>query len=265
MSWNCGFRQSFRLLHAGEDEDLLDVFLSSHGRTENEVLDAIPRPRSAGGAPDAKRYREPRQLFRTTGLLYDRLDGGERRVVVTELGHAVRRWRPNLTEENASVLGRFAALALSACQLRNPSKEAKDYPVGTEVFPFAFIWRAMPLLDGRISSDELNRGVLHAMSQAELDDIVDRLKHARRKNDHGSLRPPLVDNNDRLIPWMAWASFGWTLISPKEGSGFYAIRPRLMRIVADAASIKRRHHEFGDEAEYIEYVVSCAALPKDLR
>lgn len=247
-----------------EAGDLVDTFLNADGMAEDQILAAIPRPRSEG-PPDAKRYREPRQLFRTIGLLYDIDDGDTKRLVVTSLGHAARRWRPDLHEGNAAVLGRYAVLALSACQLRNPTREARDYPTGTEVFPFAFIWRAMLALDGRINSEELNRGILHAMSLDALDDAVDRIRHSRLTANTSGLFAPLVDNNDRLIPWMGWASFGWVLIAQKDTSGFYAIRPRLSRMVADAVSIKRKHYDFETEAEYVEHVVSCAALPKDLR
>lgn len=266
MPWNCGFRQSWHLLPPSADGDLLDVFLGSHGKTDEEVLLSLPRPRQRSAAkPDAKRYREPRQLFRTIGLLYDVPDGDGRRLIVTALGAAVRRWRPYISEQNALVLGGYAAQALSACQLRTPSPEASGYAEDVRVFPFSFIWRAMLALDGRISSDELNRGVLHAMSSDELQDVVSRIKSSRASGTMSDLFEPIVSINDRLIPWMSWASFGWTLISPKGGSGFYQIRSRLARVVADAASIQRRHQEFATEAEYVEHVSACAALPEDIR
>lgn len=268
MPWNCGFRQSFRLLPSNGGADLLDCFLSSDGKTESEILKIIPT-RSGAAAQDAKRYREPRQLFRTVGLVYDVPAGSERRLVVTSLGEAVRRWRPDINERNAPVLGQFAAQALSACQLRNPTQEARRYDPEVQVFPFAFIWRAMLALDGRIASDELNCGIFHAMSADELEDAIQRIKTYRETGDNSCLHPPVVPpgegQNDRLIPWMAWASFGWTLIRPKGGSGYYTIAPRAVRLLSNASSIKHRHQEFESEAAYVEHVAAAAGLPKDMR
>jgi hypothetical protein len=195
--------------------------------------------------------------------------GGGRRLVVTSLGEAVRRWRPDINERNAAVLGHYASQALTACQLRNPTYEAHGYGLGVQVFPFAFIWRAMLALDGRISSEELNCGVFHAMSSDELEDVIHRIRAYRETGDKSSLHPPVVPagpgQNDRLIPWMAWASFGWTLILPKGGSEYYSVAPRAIRILNNAASIKHRHQEFLSEAAYVEHVAAAAGLPKDMR
>lgn len=268
MPWNCGFRQSFRLFPSERGSDLLDCFLGSDGKTETEILKVIPT-RSGAAAQDAKRYREPRQLFRTIGLIYDLAEGGERRLVVTSLGNATRRWRPDINIRNAPVLGQFAAQALSACQLRNPTPEARSYGPEVQVFPFAFIWRAMLALEGRLSSEELNCGILHAMSGDALEDVIGRIKAFRKAGDKSCLHAPVVPpgpgQNDRLIPWMAWASFGWILIQPKGGSEYYTVAPKAVRLLNNAASIKRKHQEFSSETAYIEHVAAASGLPKDMR
>jgi hypothetical protein len=53
-------------------------------------------------------------------------------------------------------------------------------------------------LDGRISSEELNCGIFHAMSSDELDEIVRGIKFYRDSGDRTGLRPPVVPDGDRV-------------------------------------------------------------------
>lgn len=275
MTWHCSFRSTFRLYpDASGRKDLVDAFLENDGSTVDEILAALPydraRASTPGALPNPKRYRDGRQLLRTVGLLYDEPEDGTRRLRVTPLGHAVRRWRKDINERNSPVLGRHAAQALAACQLRNPTREGRQYSESTLVFPFSFIWRAMLKLDNRITSDELNREIFRAANEDDLYDAIDRISLARTRNDQTLLRAEVVTEsakNDRILVWMAWASFGWTLIGDKRqsGSGSYEIVPQAKRLITEAASIKHRYREFEDEARYLKYVSSCAGIPKDLR
>jgi hypothetical protein len=185
------------------------------------------------------------------------------------LGNAVARWRPVVNERNAPVLGRHAAQALAACQLRNPTRDGAKYDPTVVVFPFAFIWRAMLALDDTISSDELNRGILKVNDEAELDTTIERIRDARANNDVTILGPETITEsaqNDRILVWMAWASFGWTLIQDKRmAGGVYAIAPNARRVLADAATIRHKHRDFESEKQYVEYLSFCGGLPEDLR
>lgn len=274
MPWSCSFRSTFRLYpDSGGARDPLDVFLAGDGKTQEEILAELPyhRARSAdpGALPDPKRYRDGRQLLRTVGLLYDEPTDGTHKVHVTALGKAVARWRPVINERNAPVLGRHAAQALAACQLRNPTREGRDYDASVEVFPFSFLWRAMLSLDDTISSDELNRAILKVHNEDQLADAIDRIRKSRETNDISLLGNELVTEqakNDRILIWIAWASFGWTLIQEKRAAGgVYAIAPNSRRVIADAAAIRHKHRNFASEKHYVEYVSLCAGLPEDLR
>ena len=275
VPWDCAFRSTFRLYpDPNRDRDNLDVFLESDGRTREEVLAALPyaRARAAtpGELPDPRRYRDGRQLFRTVGLLYDEPEGSTRRLHLTALGDAVARWRPVINERNAPVLGRYIAQALAACQLRNPTREGSDYGIDVEVFPFAFIWRAMLALDGTISSEELNRALFRTHNADQLIDAVDRIRRYRATGKLDELGEEVVTGtaqNDRILIWMAWASFGWTLIQDKRATGasLYAVAPNARRLLAAAASIKHQHRDFASERRYVRYISDCAGLPEDLR
>jgi hypothetical protein len=273
LPWHCAFHSTFRLLpDSNRSRDILDVFLESDGRTRDEVLAALPyaraRAKNPGTQPDPKRYRDGRQLFRTVGLIYE--EENTQRVRITALGRAVARWRPVINERNAPVLGRHAAQALAACQLRNPTGEGRDYAPNVQVFPFAFIWRAMLALGGSISSDELNRAVFRADNPDQLTDAIDRIRRYRRDEQLEALGDEVVSGsakNDRIIVWMSWASFGWTLIHDKRtsGSGSYTIAPNAWRLVSVASGIRHRHNEFASERDYIKFISDCAGLPEDVR
>jgi hypothetical protein len=127
----------------------------------------------------------------------------------------------------------------------------------------------MLTLDGTISSDELNRAIFKVKTEDELHEAIENIRKARAANDLSILGNETVTEqakNDRILVWMAWASFGWTLIQDKRSAGgTYSIAPNARRLVADAAAIKHRHREFQTEREYIEYLSMCAGLPEDLR
>ncbi|NKJ02973.1 hypothetical protein [Novosphingobium sp. SG707] len=246
--------------------------LASAGDTAEEVLAKLhydhARAAVPGEQPNPKRYRDLRQLYRTIGLLYE--DPVIGRLAVTDLGNAVARWRPLLKPQNSLVLGRHAAQALAACQLRTPMREGRNYDEDVRVFPFAFIWRAMLALDFRISSDELNRAILKTRNQRDLDRAISAIREAREAEDISLLGDETVSEaakNDRILVWMSWASFGWTLITDKRtsASGHYEIPPRNRRVLRDAASIVHRHWDFANEADYVRYISANAGLPKDLR
>jgi hypothetical protein len=71
--------------------------------------------------------------------------------------------------------------------------------------------------------------------------------------------------NDRIIPWMSMASFGWVLMRDKDRDGYYTIRPELTRVLGETVQIKRPHRDFQDQAAYVRYVSTSACLPKDVR
>lgn len=273
ITWKGSLHQTFRLLPPEQRSGHLQPFLEADGMTPEDLLARLPYDRARARdpvreIPDAKRYRDPKQVYQTVGLLYEKDDG---RIRVTELGIATLRWLDMLNSKNRVILARHATYALSACQLRNPTGSGRRYDESMEVFPFAFIWRAMLALDGRISSDELNRSIFKVRNEGDLANAVDCIGRARKAGDITALGDEVVTGrakNDRIIPWMALASFGWVLYPDKRGaedSDFYELAPETLDILRQASRMKRKHREFSSTAEYVEYVSFCAALPKDLR
>jgi hypothetical protein len=269
MMWSGSLHQTFRLLPRDNQSVNLRPFLEADGLTPDELLEKLPYDRArvkdpTKTAPDPKRYRDGRQVYQTVGLLYE--DGGKIRV--TDLGVATLRWLNIVTPKNRVILARHAAYALAACQLRNPSGAGKKYAETVKVFPFAFIWRAMLALDNRISSDELNRGIFKVRNVDELENCVDSIRQARAKNDLSILGDETIEGdkkNDRIIPWVSLASFGWTLFPDKGNETHYQLDGSTLSLVREASRIKHVHKDFASVRAYIELVSRCAALPKDLR
>lgn len=272
-TWTGSLHQPFRLL--GDQSRNLVPFLESDGLTPDEVLARLPydeaRAQARGGgngAPNPKRYRDGRQVYQTVGLLYED-DGG--RLRTTELGKATLRWAGLINDKNSIILAKHAAYALSACQLRNPTRSGIKHDEQMIVFPFQFIWKAMLALDGKISSDELNRAMFKVRNEGDLNAWITRIAEARQTGNLDDLGDEVITGdkkNDRIIPWMSLASFGWTLFPDKKGGGggaYYRLSERTREIVRDASLIRHKHRQFSSEADYTEYISRSACLPKDLR
>lgn len=269
VTWSGSLHQTFRLLPGDRQSANLRPFLQADGLTPDALLKSLPYDRarargSANAAPDPKRYRDGRQVYQTVGLLYE--EGGT--VHVTDLGRATLRWLGMIRDKNRVVLARHAAYALAACQLRNPTGAGEKYAAVMTVFPFAFIWRAMLALDGRISSDELNRSIFKVQNEAQLSTAIESIQRARDASDVSLLGPETITGeakNDRIIPWVSLASFGWTLFADKGNDTHYKLDPATQFVVREAARIRHPHKDFPSVRAYIEHVSRCAALPKDLR
>ncbi|MFI2649658.1 hypothetical protein [Micromonospora fulviviridis] len=271
-TWTGSLHQTFRLLPAPSSS--LKVFLSSDGCSPQQVLSSLPyeaaRSQTGGagtGLPDPKRYRDPKAVYQTVGLVYEDRSGVVR---VTELGAATLRWIDILSPKNVVVLGRYAAYALAACQLRNPTGSGRVYHPSVNAFPFSYIWRAMLALDDKITSEELNCALFYAIDEPSLQDAVERISRHRADPGAGALRPEVLvgaRKNDRIVPWISLASFGYSLIQDKRESDsiHYRIRPEARRLLQEASQIKHRHRDFVDTTAYVRHISASACLPKDVR
>lgn len=270
LNWSVGLHQSVRIL--GGASPWLSAVLKSGGLSDVEVLNRLPydsaRSRgTGGGAPDPRRYRDAREVVQTMGLAYESPSGVFR---VTEFGSATLRWLPEIRASNAVALGRHAAIALAACRLRNPMRKRVNYGPDVSARPFAYLWRAMLALDDIIYSDEINRSLLYAMDDAGLDEAIDRIRRHRADPAAGALQGEVesgASKNDRIIPIVAAASFGFTFIQDKRETGgqFYRLRPETRRVVEAAAKAEFPVYDHDDVPDYVEHLSNMASLPEDLR
>ena len=267
--WSGGLHLSYRLIPIA---DHLKTFLSAeHGAPWQEIHAALPydpeRASAGKTAPDPRRYRDAKQLYETAGFLYE----DEGRVWFTELGAALKRFLPRISKANTILVARHAALALAACQLRNPTDAGSKYDPSVRVFPFRAIWAAMLDLGLVLSSDELNRAIFKVTDDDSLARAIRAIDEARRSGRIDDLGQETIQGkgkNDRIIPFMSLASFGWTLIMDKRESpaeGYYHVRPEFAPILEVALATPARHREFPSVRAYAEYLGEAACLPKDVR
>ncbi|WP_411838907.1 hypothetical protein [Paracoccus sp. ME4] len=269
IHWSGSLHQTFRLLPQENQSANIRPFLEADGLTPGDLLSRLPYDRARArdqtkNSPDPKRYRDGRQVYQTVGLLYEE----EGTIHVTDLGIATRRWLDIVTPKNRVLLARHAAYGLAACQLRNPSGSGRKYSDSVKVFPFSFIWRSMLALDGKISSDELNRGLFKVRNPDELTDCIERIRQARERNDLTILGDETISDtrkNDRIIPWISLASFGWILFPDKGNEAYYQLDSSTVDVVREASRIQHSHRDFRSVRDYIEHISRCAALPKDMR
>jgi len=227
-------------------------------------FDASRSSRAGAIRPDPKRYRDAKQVFEACGLLWE----AEETVQLTALGDAVRRFLPNANESNVGLIARHAALGLSLAQLRNPTGAGKRYHASMTVFPFRFIWQAMLSLDGKIDSDELNRAIFRVHNADALPTAIDSIRRYRRTGTLADLGGETISGaskNDRLIPVISLASFGWTLMNQKDHAGYYTLKAGCSRLLEVAVSLPARHRDFGSVQDYVEAIASASCLPRDLR
>ncbi len=277
MPWSNSFHESFSVVPTGKPTDAqVNLFLSSHGQTETDVLAAWPKGRpnmQTAGQPlkpaNPKQFRNMSQLLRNIGLAYTDNSGKDGVVRVTRLGQEVLGWRQDgLNNNNVRIIARYASRAIAAAQLHNPTREAKGY-VGARVFPFQFIWRAMLALDNRISIPELERAIFVVNNEADLGEAILKIQGYRETGNLDDLGATNANGDDEgVAAWMCWASFGWTLIPKRKagGDGYYRIPNGWpLQIIREVATTRQRHRTFSTDREYVEYLSACAGLPPDLR
>jgi hypothetical protein len=242
---------------------------SDHGDRWEDVFARMPfePARSRRAKPDPRRYRDAKQLYETTGFIYQ--ENGK--VWFTEFGAVVKRFLPLLNQANFMILARHAALALGACQLRNPTEAGLKYDSTMRVFPSKFIWEAMLELELRMSSDELNRAIFRTRNEDELRDAIVAIRRYRSSGSLSDLGQETISGagkNDRIIPIVSIAGFGWTIIMNKDESpvpSHYHIRPGCEKLIEAAVAVGWPHLEFDSIQAYLNRISQAACLPKDLR
>lgn len=266
-TWSGSLHLSYRLLPLSGH---LKAFMESNdGDAWGDVFARMPfaGTRSESAEPDPRRYRDAKQLYETAGYLHQDND----RIWFTELGANVKRFLPFLNPANFIILARHAALALAASQLRNSTEAGQKYDPIMRVFPNKFIWQAMLDVDLRVSSDELNRAIFRTRNENDLREAIEKIRTYRSSGDVNGLGAETITGhgkNDRIIPIVSIAGFGWTLIMDKDESpisGHYHIRPGCEKLIEAAVAVDWPHLEFDTVQDYMNRISQAACLPKDLR
>jgi hypothetical protein len=215
--------------------------------------------------PNARRYRDARIVFESCGLLWEDDEG---RVRFSELGRALKRFLPIAHDKNVVLIAKHAAFALNVAQLRNPTGSGRGYAEAMQVLPARFIWQAMLELGNRINSDEINRAICRTQDSGSLNAAIQRIREYRKSGDIDRLGAEVVTGhgkNDRFIPLMSIASFGWSLLLQKGEDGYYQIKPECVRLLEAAVSVPVRHRNYDNVETYVTAMSTAACLPQDHR
>lgn len=279
--WSVSLHKSFRLLpyEQHRNDDLLAFLNSPSGTHKDDILANLPyderRSRGSaggddddtdedgeGGRPDDRRYRDLREVLENCALLWEDEQG---RIRYTELGEMVRSFMPHANPKNVILVAQYAAFGLSACQLRNPTGSGQKYADTMNVFPFRFMWEALLQLDNRLNSEELNRAIFRTQNAASLAEAIDRIRSYRATGRVSDLGEKVARINDRLIPMVSIAAFGWALIDRKDPDGYYCVPDRCVRLLEAAVSLPVKHRQYDSVKSYVTAISNAACLPKDYR
>ena len=267
-TWSVSLHKTFRVLPSqsgSSNTDLVSFLGHEDGTPQGAVLSSLPydAKRSKSGptaaGPNPRRYRDLKQILEASGLVWD----NNGCVYKTYLGWAVQKFLPHANSNNVGLLARHAALALNHCQLRNPTGAADRYSSRVEIFPCRFIWQAMLRLDNRLNSDELNRTVFRSVTHADLAEVVGRIRRYRSGGHVEALGAEVErgdKKDDRIIPVVCHASFGWTLIKQKV-EGYYQIRPTFVDYLRSVCAAPVTHHADATVETYVKRLSVAACLP----
>lgn len=254
--WGHTLRDTWRL----EPDDVkLQKFLAADGLQLNAIqVPAETHRQGANPGPvDARRLRALAELYELSGLLYREEGEGGGIVRLTPLGRAVRDFLPNMNSANRRLLAPNAFLALNRAQLASPILKV-SYTQEVKVFPARFIWRAMLELDG-LSSDEIASEIMRTTDEQSLSEAIDRIRTARAGG--ATLRPRVTDENDRVIPIINQASFGWLLIAKKGGQEtVYRFAKGMDRLAAAALSREPTAADWDSKEKYVRHIANGAML-----
>jgi hypothetical protein len=241
------------------------AFLQSDGKVFRESVDdyealrknvsiAISRFQDRpvqGRAPTAEvtaaRLRTWKPLFERAGLLT--VEGGN--LHVTPFGRAVRDLFEDLSNRISGAnehLAQWAITVLGRYPLLNPLEGPKgggdgQYPPDSDLLPFRAIWRMARELDNKLHWQELNRGLMLIHFEAEIDDVINRVRDARARGGTHYFEDPsswlgatvAVDDGAqtrrRVTPWLSRASFGGLLAEEDENTGLWTLRENRIGLI----------------------------------
>jgi hypothetical protein len=204
-------------------------------------------------------------VLENSGLVWEDEQG---RVHFTDFGTTLKRFIRLANPHNIGLVAQHAALALNVCQLRNPTGAGTRFRDDIRVFPFRFIWKAMLSLGNRIDSDELNRAIFATRNEPMLLAAIERVRQFRQNGRLSELGHETVtgaSKNDRLIPIVCLASFGWTLLNQKDRDGYYTVKPECESYLRAAVAVPVDHRPFETVEEYVTHISNAACIPKDMR
>ncbi|WP_051620638.1 McrB family protein [Paenibacillus sp. UNC451MF] len=218
------------------------------------------------------RIRTYRKMYEKFGLVFKDNDNKLR---LSRLGTEIRSMESNLEEERDRIYSQVAKSAisiLSRYQLRNPS-DNYGLPTSCDVLPCICIWKAMFNLENKLHFEEMNRVILRITKMVDLDEAIQKVKHAREQITSYSatseeiLRSLLGEPvhteqpSARIAPWYSFAGWGGLIITQNADSdGFRHLTPTSLPSIKEIIQNPPRYFEAQNEEEWFSYYIGDAAI-----
>jgi len=221
------------------------------------------------------RIRTYRKMYEKFGLVFKDNDNKLR---LSRLGTGIQSMESNLVEERDRIFFQVAKTAisiLSRYQLRNPS-DNYDLPASCDVLPCICIWKAMFNLENKLHFEEMNRVILRITRMKDLDEAIQKIKHAREKitsysaTDEEILQSLLGEPvhteqpSARIAPWYSFTGWGGLIITQSADSeGFRHLTPTSIFSIKEIIQNPPIYFDAQNEEEWFSYYIGDAAITND--
>lgn len=222
-----------------------------------------------------QRIRSYRKMYEKLGLVFK---DSENKLRLSRLGTGIRSMEGNLEEERDRIFTQVAKTAisiLSRYQLRNPS-DNYGLPETCDVLPCICIWKAMYNLDNKLHFEEMNRVVLQITKMEDLDEAIQKIKHARKQIKsysttsedilHELLGEPVHTDQPsaRIAPWYSFAGWGGLIINQNvDSEGFRHLTPTSIPAIKEIIQNPPKYFEVQSEEEWFSYYIGDAAITNE--
>ncbi|WP_433944686.1 McrB family protein [Paenibacillus sp. SN-8-1] len=222
-----------------------------------------------------QRIRSYRKMYEKLGLVFK---DSENKLRLSRLGTGIRSMEGNLEEERDRIFSQVAKTAisiLSRYQLRNPS-DNYGLPETCDVLPCICIWKAMYNLDNKLHFEEMNRVILRITKMEDLDEAIQKIKHAREQITsysatsedvlHDLLGEPVHTDQPtaRIAPWYSFAGWGGLIISQNADSeGYRHLTSTSIPAIKEIIQNPPKYFEAQNEEEWFSYYIGDAAITNE--
>ena len=267
FSWPSGSRDTtqFPSIKVTIDPEIRD-HLKAICRLDGVDWNNYEEQLTISGLNTDSRIRTYRKLYERLGLIFK--DGDKIRL--SRLGRSIRDLEQNIDAAAQSLVNQIRVYAidvLARYQLRNPI-DGPDLPISCDVQPYVCIWKAMRVLQNKISFEEMNRVILHIASMSQLDEAIQKIGEARAKTKNYNyltrdqmdrLLGPQVHTEQesaRIAPWFSLAGWGGLIIERKQDNeGFRHLVPLALDAIDEKLADIPKYYNAHTEDEWLDYYI----------
>ena len=276
FNWPSGIRDTtefptIEVAISAEIREHLEAFCRLDGVDWTDYAEQI----AVGGLNTTEsRARTYRKLYERLGLIFK--DGDKIRL--SRLGKDIRDLEWNVKAAAAALIDQIRISAidvLARYQLRNPIDGAA-LPASCDVQPYVCIWKAMRVLQNKITYEEMNRVILHIASMSQLDAAIQKIRDARASTNNyegltseqlDTLLGPQVHTSQataRIAPWFSLAGWGGLIIEQtQDDEGFRRLVPAALDAIDEKLADLPAYYNATTADEWLDYYIGSVGVSED--